>query len=392
MMFPFVNTKMLTCEELVDLIMQVRLFTSGGYDMYDQNKDTIIRLLDKILVLSKKEKEWYVYFDSLYNMLYILKRGGNHRKILKYAEIYYKDSTEYMDRELPNYSNTDMAETNTYCYSNIFNSYIGYYQIGDEKMEAFMKMYEETVHKYGGQVHYYRDEMSLAALYRDKERFRQAKNNFEKYEVENCYVCMHLSYFPYYFLNHDMESAEEFLDTILKKRIPKKHQWCYERCQNTKAQTLYYSVLEDCLSIGNAEYFGYIYEKYWKKIAKRQNPEDGRDSIETGIFCCAIAGDFSEMEADLRKAEETIRNIGRASTNNAIHKYLKWQMYFELLEKSGVKQIELALPDRGNKILTMDAAAYFEEKADEYGRLFESARKQYDYWLIKNTYRECAGL
>ena len=50
MMFPFVNTKMLTCEELVDLIMQVRLFTSGGYDMYDQNEDTIIRLLDKILV------------------------------------------------------------------------------------------------------------------------------------------------------------------------------------------------------------------------------------------------------------------------------------------------------------------------------------------------------
>ena len=100
----------------------------------------------------------------------------------------------------------------------------------------------------------------------------------------------------------------------MKKRIPKKHQWCYERCQNTKAQTLYYSVLEDCLSIGNAEYFGYIYEKYWKKIAKRQNPEDGRDSIETGIFCCAIAGDFSEMEADLRKAEETI-NLTRKSNN-----------------------------------------------------------------------------
>lgn len=392
MMFPFVNTKILTCEELVDFIMQVRLFTSGGYDMYDQNEDTIIRLLDKILLLSKKEKEWYVYFDALYNMLYILTRGGNHKKILKYAEIYYKDSAEYMDKELPNYRDTDMAETNTYCCSNIFNAYIGYHQIDDKKMEDFMKMYKETVHKYGGEVHYYKDEMSLSALYRDKERFRQAKNNFEKYEVENCYVCMHLPYFSYYFLNHDMESAEEFLDTILKRKIPKKHQWCYERCQNTRIQTLYHHVLEDCISVGNAEYFHYIYEKYWKKTAKRQNPENGRSSIGTSAFCCAIAGDFSEMEWDLQRAEEEIQSLSKYSTENACHRCLRWWGYFKLLEKSGVEKIELALPQREKKILTAEAAAYFEEKADEYGKLFENARKRFDYSLIKNTYRECAGL
>ena len=360
--------------------------------MYDQNEDTIIRLLDKILLLSKKEKEWYVYFDALYNMLYILTRGGNHKKILKYAEIYYKDSAEYMDKELPNYRDTDMAETNTYCCSNIFDAYIGYHQIDDKKMEDFMKMYKETVHKYGGEVHYYKDEMSLSALYRDKEWFRQAKNNFEKYEVENCYVCMHLPYFSYYFLNHDMESAEEFLDTILKRKIPKKHQWCYERCQNTRMQTLYHHVLEDCISVGNAEYFHYIYEKYWKKTAKRQNPENGRSSIGTSAFCCAIAGDFSEMEWDLQRAEEEIQSLSKYSTENACHRCLRWWGYFKLLEKSGVEKIELALPQREKKILTAEAAAYFEEKADEYGKLFENARKRFDYSLIKNTYRECAGL
>ena len=393
MMFSFVDTKMLACEELAVFITQVRMLTNGGYDRYDQNEDTIIRLLDKILLLSKKEKEWYVYFDTLYNMFYMLNRGGNHKKILKYAEIYYKDSMEYMDKELPNYRETDMAETNTYCCSNIFDAYIGYHQIDDRKMENFMGMYKETVHKYGGEVHYYKDEMSLAALYRDKERFRQAKNNFEKYEVENCYVCMHLPYFPYYFLNNDMKSAEEFLDIILKKQIPKKHQWCYERCQNTKELVLYHSILEDCLSIGNAKFFQYIYEKYWKKIAKRQNPEDGRSSIGTSIFCCAIAGDFSERESDLKNAEQELKFIHKNSTVNACHRCLRWWGYFKLLEKSGAGKIELPLPEKEKTILTAEeAAAYFEEKADEYGELFGKARKRFDYSLIKNTYRECAGL
>lgn len=392
MMLSWVRIDRMSSRELINLVNQVRSLTNGGYDRYDQNEDTIIRLLDKILVLSKEEKEWYLYFDALYCMLYILKRGGNHRKILKYAEIYYKDSALYMDREIPNYRDTDLAETNTYCYSNIFDAYLGYYQIGDEKMETFMKMYEETVMKYGGQVHYYRDEMRLAALYRDKERLRRAKNNFEKYEVENCYVCMHLQYFPYYFLNNDMESAEEFLDTILQKRIPKKHQWCYERCQNTKAQTLYCSIFEECLGIGDSKSFRHIYEKYWRKVAKRLKPGDGRGSMGVSIFCCAIDGDFSELESDLRQAEETAKTIGKSSTDSAVHKCLRWRTYFLLLEKSGVGEVALSLPDRENRILTKDAAAYFEEKADEYGALFAAARKQYDYSLIKNAYLECAGL
>jgi len=391
MMLSRVRTEKMS-PELSNLVMQVRLFTAGGYDMYDQNKDTIIRLLDKILALAKKENEWYLYFDALYWMLYILSRGENHKKILKYAEIYYKDRALYMDREIPNYPGTDMAETNTYCYTTIFGAYFGYYQISDEKMEAFMKIYEETVRKYGGQVYYYKDEMTLAGLYRDKERLRQAKNHFEKYEVESCYVCMHLQYFRYYFLNHDMEAAEELLETILQKRIPKKHQWCYERCQNTKAQTLCCCVLEKCLSIGDSESFRHIYKKYWSSVAKRLGPEDGRSYIGISIFCCAVARDFSGLEWDLRNAKETAETIDKSSTHTTIHKCLRWWIYFLLLEKSGTKEISLALPDRGNKLPTREAAKFFEEKADKYGKLFAAARKQYDYELIKSAYWECAGL
>ena len=85
--------------------------------------------------------------------------------------------------------------------------------------------------------------------------------------------------------------------------------------------------------------------------------------------------------------------IHKNSTVNACHRCLRWWGYFKLLEKSGAGKIELPLPEKEKTILTAEeAAAYFEEKADEYGELFGKARKRFDYSLIKNTYRECAGL
>lgn len=65
----------------------------------------------------------------------------------RYAEIYYKDSALYMDRELPNYPDTDMPLLNIYTL--VFEAYYEYYQIDDAKMEVFMKQYGEAAQKYG---------------------------------------------------------------------------------------------------------------------------------------------------------------------------------------------------------------------------------------------------
>lgn len=391
MMLTGIRTDRLASGELAGLVKKVRLFTNGGYDLYDKNEAAILRLLDKILVLAKKEKEWYLYFDALYCILYQLNRGDNFKAILKYAEIFFRDSALHMERELPNYPGTDMGETNSYCYANIFAAYSGFYQINDEKMETFMGMYKETVLKYGGAVHYYNKEMCLAVLYRDRDRLKRAKNNFEKYEVENCYVCMHLPYFAYYLLNDDVEAAEEFLKQILTRQIPKKHQWCYNMCQNTEAQSLYLNIMYDCLIIGKPDYFFYFYKKYWLGKFGRQEEKYGREFLTLSIFCCAIAGDFSELEADLREAENIMEKSAAMTTDLCIHKYLSWWGYFCLLEKSGVQEVVLKLPctEQTGKVLCRDAADWFEKEADRLGGLFEKAREKYDYRSIKDSYGRC---
>ena len=394
--------------ELADAVRRAQALTDGGYELYDRNAVAIMKLLQKILRLAKKEKEWYLYFYALYEIMYESGRCGDLLAVVKYAEVYYKDCALYMDKELPNYPNTQMAYMNAWIYGKIFDAYGEYYQIDDIKMDAFMKQYEETVIKYGKVYNYYTAEMELAALYRDKELAEHGRRGFERYEAElkSCYVCGHIQYFSYYLLMDKKQKAEELMLDFLHRNIPKNALWCYDYCEDAEAVNLYRSMLSACLLLGKAEYFRYFFQKYWmtmpRKVPRRQ---------EWAIIAClcAIAGNFEDLEADLRSVEKNLEEQESMSTVRNMENFLCWWCYFTLLDRSGVNEVEINIPElisdekkengensQGGealaKISCLAIAKYFEKLADDYGMKFAKARSKFDYQSVKETYRECAGL
>ena len=139
MMFGRETADEVSLPELSEAIRKTQKLTDGEYELYNSNEAVLMKLLRKILRLSKQEKEWHVYFYALYEILYEAVRCDNYADIIKYAEVYYKESALHMDRELPNYPNTNMAFLNTWIYDMIFDAYYLYHQIDDAKMTLFMK-------------------------------------------------------------------------------------------------------------------------------------------------------------------------------------------------------------------------------------------------------------
>ena len=116
MLMENVKTQNLASRELADVIKRLQKMTDGRYDVqfYKDNGQTLMQMIKKIMRLSKQEKEWYVYFVSLYESIHVSSRSGEKMMVIKYAEIFYRDSALYMDRELPNYLDTDMKNLNIY--------------------------------------------------------------------------------------------------------------------------------------------------------------------------------------------------------------------------------------------------------------------------------------
>ena len=113
--------------KLADLLRSVQNLTRGSYDEYDKNYKTLSTMLKRIIKISKQENEWAIYFHAIVNLMYLDERPSNYnyKEIIKYAEVYYKDSALYMDKMLPNYSKTTMAYTNVWicqyiCYVYFF--------------------------------------------------------------------------------------------------------------------------------------------------------------------------------------------------------------------------------------------------------------------------------
>ena len=132
------NINMLHQPELRKLVKQFDSLTdtTNGYSCYRQNANTLKRLLDKIMVLAKEEKEWYLYFNALHEVFFVLDRiDGKSKEMLKYAEIYYRDKELYMDMALPYYADTNLSALNNYIMEDIFHVYREYYQITDKRSE-----------------------------------------------------------------------------------------------------------------------------------------------------------------------------------------------------------------------------------------------------------------
>ncbi len=395
MVFDKLKAKEIKNGKLADLVRRAQNLSRGELAMYDKNYDTLFALCKRVLQLSKQEKEWYVYFYALYDILYLNKRQSQQKEVVKYAEIYYRDYALHMDRELPNYPNTEMAMLNVYIYTLIFEAYYEYYQIDDAKMEIFMQQYKQIVQKYGGQYNYYyhRDKLKLALIYRDLDGARIAAHDFLKYErdIISCYICAHDPYLEYLLLSDQIQQAEKLMLDLLHKNIPEKHQWCYKYCESAQSDRMYKNILYNCRNAGNTKAFHYFYEKYWLSL-----PYESRCASTAYNFkklLCAYEGCFDRLEDDLRQAEEIVQDEKTDTTLDVIKSALNWWAYFILLDRSGIHKVKIELPelqmDEEGQVFSLAVSAYMEKKANDYGRRFSQARSGFKYERLKESYQNC---
>jgi len=389
--------------ELSVAVSRAKRLTEGSYSNYEKNKEQLTPLLTRILRLSRKEKEWFVYFYAIYERMYLAIRTRDNKTVIKYAEVYYRDSDLYMDEALYKYPDSDMANLNMWIYGFIFDTYLGYCEIDDAKMDTFMKRYEAAVLKYGSTYgyNYYKAEMELAIQYRDETLMEHGRQNFERYEkvMSSCYICWHKQYLAYWLMKDRPDKAEALMLDFISKNIPKRHLWCYRYCSDAEAQPLYACMLNYSLILGKSEYFRYFLEKYWMAQPRdrwRQRGDTGIWYRNLSIYACAIAGNFDDLQADLNEAQEDIENIQDYRPDSKIHVSLMWQCYFVLLDRSGIKEVPVRLPgtegDSGGNVSSLAVSRYMESIADEYGMIFSQARPKYDYSRIREYYLECAGL
>lgn len=400
----FLNVKPNEIEnrELAAAVIKAKRLTEGSYSNYEKNKEQLLLLLARILKLSRQEKEWYVYFYAIYEKMYLAIRTYDDKAIIKYAEVYYRDCDLYMDEALYKYPNPDMTNLNIWIYGFIFDTYVNYCEIDDAKMNTFMKRYESAALKYGSTYNYiyYKAEMELAIQYRDEELMEHGRQNYELYEkdMESCYICYHKQFLAYWIMKDRTDKAEALMLDFINKNIPKRHQWCYKYCERAEAQSLYATVLAYSLDLGEPESFRYFLEKYWLAQPKdrwRQRGDTGIWYRNLSIYACAIAGNFDDLEADINEVQEDIENMKDYSTISIIEVSLKWHCYFALLDKSGIKEVPVRLPEMeqiGGNVPALAVSRYMERIADENGIKFSQARAKYDYSRIKETYLKCAGL
>lgn len=380
-------------DEIRELVLRSWELTRAGYYLYKQNYKVLSPLLKRILKLTKQEKEWYLYFYALYELLYLNGRDNNYAEIVKYAEIYYKDSAQYMDKALPGYPGTDMPYLNVWIYGKIFDAYASYYQIDDAKMDAFMKKYEEAALKYGKTYCFYEHEMTLSMLYQDADRAERAARSFLVYEKEmkSCYVCGHMAYLHHFLLIGQVQKAEELMLDYIYKNIPKEHLWCYKYCEDAEPDAMYRGVMAVCVRCGKRETFLYFYKKYWMEL-----PPETRLDPDAGVFqrlLNAFDGCFDQLDSDLEQGSEDIDEENQDTTVNNMYVFLEWWCYFTLLDRSGVHMVKAVLPkmeaDGTGQVSTQSVSDYMQEKADTYGGKFAQARKQFDYGFVKEAYRKC---
>lgn len=389
-----VGVEQLKNDNLARLVRSVQSMTRGSYQMYNQNYESLSSMLKKILQLSKQEKEWYLYFETIDDLLNLNSRVHNYVEIVKYAEIYYKDYDAHMEAELPNYPNTLLGALNTWIYEKIFEAYYEYYQIDDAKMEIFLKRYEQVALQFGKEYTYYSGLIKLGMLYRDMERTQEAARKFLVYADDMartyCYVCGHFPYLGQLLLTRQDQKAEELMLKMLHKNIPQKYQWCYRQCEMVQLDAMYVCML--CMSVrsGRIDAFHYFYKKYWSKLERKNQcaPDNGSFQRLMGVY----GGYFDRIEEDLQQALDNIKDENKHTTIGNMYEFLQWWCYFCLVDKGGIHKISIALPelelDENGQVSTLEFSDYLQKKADIYGRKFAQVRAKFDYDHVKADYQE----
>lgn len=392
--------------EILDLIYQAnRLTDADGYEIYDTNSESLIRILEKALMLAKQKQEWPAYFIVIYELFYMLQRENEYIKLIKYAEIFYHDSELYMDRAAAVCRDLKLGDYCIWSYNMIYQAYQKYPQITDEKLDEFFEKYNAVCTKYGSKINYYSDLLKLALLYGDKEMAAENKKLFEQYEIKSCYLCKMKTVIGYYLLCEDYESADHMIEQIRTRSIPKKHMWCYNHCYLAEEKELISAVLNYCLLFGRSTYFHKLLEAN-KDLFEFKKEEDCAMNDICYYICCQ---NWSLIDEDIKAAKDDILDWkkNKQSFLGYIYDCLSWHCYFTLLGKhikeddTVIQDIEDVLADLAKEIgiedenaesLISSISEFFEKEADKLGAQMSASRKKFDYEALKQSWHECMGI
>lgn len=394
----YVNFPGIKNPELKSLALHLREL---GKNYNTDNSEQIIPLMPKLLSLAKAEKEWYLYFDGLYDLIYRLTwqaQKAGPRKVIQYAEVFYKACSLYLEEALALCPDSDLAITVSFTYSYIFKNYSQFYQIDDQKMDYFWKHYRHIVDQYGGERDYWECRMEYAFMMRDREMAAEAMAGIQKYPMElGCYICHNGALLESAMFFGDSEGVRRETDKILNREIPKQYLHQYNTCHNGTAFSQYYEVLERALRCGQS---GIFLEFLPEAAALFKDEPDAGDKEDT-LLCYfrACAGDFSSLEADLKVAALDLEKMDVNTTTDAVDYSLSWYVYFILLCRKGVESVSLSaaspllppsLPDGSYSCSGLSAC--FGQEADRLGALMQKSRRAFPYAALKKDYLACAGL
>ena len=389
-LYGMIDIDALKSNKLSTLVRRVRALTKENADMHTLNYDVFSGLFKKILPLARQAEEWYLYFYTMYYLMSLNKYNCNYKEIVKYAELYYKDSQPYFENTV--YPDTKMCSILIFIYDEIFGAYYWYDPIDDSKMELFMQNYAKIINKYNIDADlYYIAELHLSLLYRDTKRAEQAAQNFLKNSgnPNRCYVCNHLAYLYYLLYTNQNEQAEELMLNLIHKNIPKRFHWCYRICRQSEPQKMYLTILSECIELGKIELFWYYYDTYWAKLPR--NAQWNANSYTMERLLSALEGNFDGLENDLEITLLDLNNEPVANTIENMRNFLAWWCYFTLLHQNGIHKVQLSIPqldpENTGFVFTLALSRYMEQKADLHGRNFARARAKYNYDFEKNTYQ-----
>lgn len=385
-------------EELWNLIVRVNNLTKGTYSSWADNARTLTRLMERIIVLSRKECAWEVYFNTILMLFYLVCRDDvmNTKEAFKLAELYHHDYPLYMDQAMAEDSGTGHL---SYCIcTHIVEFYQSYPQITDEKMDQMLKLFYENDSRYGVKYNTcnYRVILRLGIFNHDSDMVRRARMKLEATDYTyNCYICFYAKQIiGYYIYNDDYDGMLEIIQRICEKSIPDRYKWCYEKCEDRDETDLVSIALDDCLKQGRDNLFLRLFSE---KIHIYRQPDMDIKLTHVAVFH-ALAGDWSILDKSLRLAEtdNRKRQQNEQTPLGSLYDALYWTCFFQLLDNRGIHTVSLAIDDSSPESreeesvwASLEAAAYFERQADLTGTRMEASRKRFQYESVKQTFQKC---
>lgn len=376
-------------QALFSIVNQARELSDSDYW---KNGKAVLVLLKKIVSKAKQEKEWYLYLETLCQILNHENNFGTNQNVLRYAKIFLRDSALYYEKALKKYPNSPLFVSIMTSYEEIFYVLRLY---ANSEWDFFWQYFETISKQCGSDIHYWKCRLEFALLNRNLSLANQAYDKLQKQNINYsniCYTCLWRIIEGYYILIDDPEQALLICNRILSRRLPQKAMWSYDICHNTSVKRQYFSLLHFSVITGNRK----AYTQFLPYFPVPNCP----DAIYTfDAYIYASSENFSALEAAVKVAAEDAEQLSDFSEWDGMEYMLSWMAYFKKYAKTGQTAIKICCnahgfpaADENGKCSVEQMVLWFEEKADEIGARFEKNWKDFHYQPLKSSFYQCIGL